>query len=106
MIIFRQVGRIYPTCPTSTSLPLCAQLADAGEDLWLCEGDTVQIGKADTSGGNCTFTWSGTGPIEDAAAPIARVWPQADATYILTVNDTVYGGSCGMSTDSVLRKSN
>ena len=84
------------TCTDSASVTvsvLQAAAADAGPDLGICPGDSVQL----LASGSGTISWSpGTG-LSDSLALDPFAMPMSTTTYTLTVND----GSPCLGTDMV-----
>ncbi|MFN8395069.1 MAG: gliding motility-associated C-terminal domain-containing protein [Bacteroidia bacterium] len=92
-----------PNLPNFNLPPLVAQVAEAGPpQIYICPGDSVQIGYPDSTGGAVTYSWSG--PFinaTDTAKAQAWVHPVADTWYYLTAIDTAMGLPCGRTVDSI-----
>ncbi len=86
------------TCPDSSIETLTVFLlpvADAGNaSATICDRDTISIGGSPAaSGGNgsFTYTWLPNSNINDNTADNPLVWPSANTTYVLEVED---GNNC------------
>lgn len=81
-------------CPSSildTNITILATpLADAGLDVNLCSGDSIQIGGAPTGSTGTTFTWSPATNIDNISLANPTVWPSTTTDYIVTVDN----GTC------------
>lgn len=95
-------GRIaylgLPNLPDYTISPLPSYQADAGENLFVCTGDSIQIGKAVVPG--IVYHWQGNGITQTyAAQPL--VAPDSSSMYVLTITDTAGNYSCSVRNDTV-----
>ncbi len=57
-------------------------IADAGQDVEICWGDTIQIGTAYTEGQD--YIWYVTDSLENAMMPSPMVWPTKTTDYIVS----------------------
>ncbi|MBL4716187.1 MAG: gliding motility-associated C-terminal domain-containing protein, partial [Bacteroidia bacterium] len=71
-------------------------LADAGEDIEICFGDSVQIGSALIEGQ--TYSWSPILGLNVSTSPNPMVSPETTTTYTVTVN----GAKCDVINDEVV----
>ncbi len=72
---------------------------DAGPDVEICYGDTVQISAVFSD--RYAFSWSPAMWISDPQVPDPYVWPETTTVYRITVTDTsIY--QCGSAYDEVL----
>ncbi len=62
---------------------LAAPTADAGLDVFICQGDTIQL----TATGGATYSWTPATEISDATIANPEVWPNFPTTYYVTVTD-------------------
>ena len=71
---------------------------DAGPDVEICYGDTVQL--SSTFDERYAYVWSPAYNISDSTSPDPYVWPDSTIIYTVTVIDTsVY--ACGTASDQV-----
>ncbi|MGE0636438.1 MAG: PKD domain-containing protein [Bacteroidia bacterium] len=62
---------------------LLAPIADAGLDVFICQGDTTQL----TATGGVSYSWTPATDISDVAIANPEVWPNFPTTYYVTVTD-------------------
>ncbi len=88
--------------------PQCGVVTDAGPDVSICDGNSVQIGGSPAATGGNTpyqYSWTPTAGLSDPsiANPIAS--PTSTTTYTLTVTDD-NGNGCSSSDDVVVTVNN
>ncbi len=66
-----------------------APIANAGEDLWLCRGDTIQIGSDSIPG--MDYAWNTALYLSDRYISNPETWALSSRTYYVTVTDPVSG---------------
>ncbi len=66
-----------------------APIADAGDDIVLCKGDTVQIGSAPIAGLN--YAWNTSYALSDRYIADPLTWTPSNRNYVVTVTDPVTG---------------
>lgn len=89
-----------PNIPNYHIKPLMGQVAEAGPDILLCGGDSVQIGVPDSMATH-VFQWQPAAGLSNpnVAQPMAS--PAFATTYYLTVVDTSINIACNSTFDSV-----
>lgn len=91
-----------PNLPNFNLPPLVAQVAEAGPPtVYICPGDSVQIGYPDSTGGAVTYAWQAHPDIADTSLPQVWVAPVVDTWYFLTAVDSAFGLPCGRTVDSI-----
>jgi len=80
---------VQPGDTSNTALP------DAGNDLLICDGDSIQL----AANGGLQYSWTPTSGLSDPMVRDPWASPTISTTYIVTIEDTANG--CN-ATDSVL----
>ncbi|MFN7013265.1 MAG: hypothetical protein ACK4ON_03235, partial [Bacteroidia bacterium] len=74
-------------------------IADAGVDVSICPGDSIQIGEVPTGGGpNYTYLWQPSTGLSYSTAQLPLASPNFTTTYFLTV----FSNGCQSIADSVV----
>ncbi|MBN2541895.1 gliding motility-associated C-terminal domain-containing protein [bacterium] len=71
-------------------LPFAGPIVDAGPDLILCYGDSVQIGGSPTATEGTppySYSWSPTAGLNSSIIPNPLASPETTTTYVVTVTD-------------------
>jgi gliding motility-associated-like protein len=68
-----------------------APRAYAGRDTLICQGDSIQLGLPDPSGGTWLYQWSPSSGLSDPTFPTPVARPSISTTYHLEVWDTIAG---------------
>ena len=72
---------------------------NAGADVAICIGDTVQLNGSGTICNSCIESWSPTSNMINSNTLTPSVYPQVTTNYVLTIN--MGGGAC-VNTDTVV----
>ena len=73
-------------------------IVDAGADVDICEGDTIQIGGSPTGPVGALYSWDNGTFLDDATISNPLAFPTDTTTFIVTVTDT---NGC-VSTDQII----
>lgn len=68
---------------------LPAPFADAGNDITICLGDSVQLGGSPTGPGGSTFTWTPATGLSSTTVANPMAFPSTTTTYIVSVDNGV-----------------
>ncbi|GAB4413246.1 MAG: hypothetical protein OHK0039_19980 [Bacteroidia bacterium] len=70
-------------CADTAAVRIQVIAPDAGADVTICAGDTVQL----QAGGGVAYSWTNGLSLSDAAIAAPRAFPQTTTSYVVTVTD-------------------
>jgi len=85
LIVTTDLGCIDSIEKTVSVNPL--PLIDAGADVTICEGDTVELGGTPTGPAGVTYSWSPATGLSDAAEANPMAFPLSTTSYSLSITD-------------------